>query len=206
MLNCFKGRQYSIRTSWGHGWAVQTSLMAGFDKIISFDMGGTSTDVAHYNGNTSGHLKIAGVRLRTPMMAIHTVAAGAVRFCNSMAHVIGWDQSQLGESGTSFVFWGGPGDSCNVMVSYSQFLSQGVWSNEICRWMPLWYTKSLPPGKGNGDNRTSEQVASGFLAIAVEKWRVLSKDIPSARLRCFGTFLCFLGEQKHACLIADALG
>jgi 5-oxoprolinase (ATP-hydrolysing) len=58
--------------------AVQTSLMAGFDKIISFDMGGTSTDVAHYNGEyeRTFETEIAGVRLRTPMMAIHTVAAG----------------------------------------------------------------------------------------------------------------------------------
>jgi len=54
--------------------------MAGFDKIISFDMGGTSTDVAHYNGEyeRTFETEIAGVRLRTPMMAIHTVAAGGV--------------------------------------------------------------------------------------------------------------------------------
>ena len=64
--------------------AVQTSLMAGFNKIISFDMGGTSTDVAHYasgNSQTTEYertfeTEVAGVRLRTPMMAIHTVAAG----------------------------------------------------------------------------------------------------------------------------------
>lgn len=58
--------------------AVQTSLMAGFEKIISFDMGGTSTDVAHYNGEyeRTFETEVAGVRLRTPMMAIHTVAAG----------------------------------------------------------------------------------------------------------------------------------
>ncbi|MDB9481685.1 hydantoinase/oxoprolinase family protein, partial [Dolichospermum circinale CS-537/05] len=54
--------------------AVQTSLLAGFNKIISFDMGGTSTDVAHYNGEYERTLEaeVAGVRFRTPMMAIHT--------------------------------------------------------------------------------------------------------------------------------------
>ncbi|NBD18904.1 MAG: 5-oxoprolinase, partial [Cyanobacteria bacterium] len=58
--------------------AVKTSLIAGYDKIISFDMGGTSTDVAHYAGEYERSLEteIAGVRLKTPMMAIHTVAAG----------------------------------------------------------------------------------------------------------------------------------
>ena len=58
--------------------AVQTSLKAGFDKIITFDMGGTSTDVAHFNGEYEREFEteIAGVRLRSPVMAIHTVAAG----------------------------------------------------------------------------------------------------------------------------------
>ena len=58
--------------------AVQTSKKAGFDKIITFDMGGTSTDVAHFNGEYEREFEteIAGVRLRSPVMAIHTVAAG----------------------------------------------------------------------------------------------------------------------------------
>ena len=58
--------------------AVRTSAMAGYDKIISFDMGGTSTDVAHYDGEyeRSFETLVAGVRMRAPMMQIHTVAAG----------------------------------------------------------------------------------------------------------------------------------
>jgi len=73
--------------------AVQTSLMAGFDKIISFDMGGTSTDVAHYNGNMSGHLKRKLLVRLTPMMAIHTSQLGRsiLQFDGSRV-----DQSQLG--------------------------------------------------------------------------------------------------------------
>ncbi|WP_316426772.1 hydantoinase/oxoprolinase family protein [Leptolyngbya boryana] len=58
--------------------AVKTSALAGFDKIIGFDMGGTSTDVSHFNGQyeRTFETEVAGVRLRSPMMAIHTVAAG----------------------------------------------------------------------------------------------------------------------------------
>src|SRR4029077_12325116 len=62
--------------------AVRTSLMAGFNKIIGFDMGGTSTDVSHFAGTQLSDLErvfetqVAGVRMRAPMMSIHTVAAG----------------------------------------------------------------------------------------------------------------------------------
>jgi 5-oxoprolinase (ATP-hydrolysing) len=58
--------------------AVKTSAMAGFDQIIGFDMGGTSTDVSHFNGEyeRTFETEVAGVRLRAPMMSIHTVAAG----------------------------------------------------------------------------------------------------------------------------------
>ena len=58
--------------------AVRTAGMANFDKLITFDMGGTSTDVAHFNGEfeRAFDTKVAGVRIRAPMMRIHTVAAG----------------------------------------------------------------------------------------------------------------------------------
>jgi len=73
-----------------------------FDKIISFDMGGTSTDVAHYNGEyeRTFETEIAGVRLRTPMMAIHTVAGGGsiLQFDGARYR---W--TRVSESGTSFV-------------------------------------------------------------------------------------------------------
>src|SRR5690606_5864192 len=57
---------------------VRTSRLAGFDKVIGFDMGGTSTDVSHYAGELEREFEnpVAGVRLRAPMLAIHTVAAG----------------------------------------------------------------------------------------------------------------------------------
>ena len=58
--------------------AVETSRMGGFEKIIGFDMGGTSTDVSHYDGEfeRAFETEVAGVRMRAPMMRIHTVAAG----------------------------------------------------------------------------------------------------------------------------------
>jgi 5-oxoprolinase (ATP-hydrolysing) len=70
--------------------AVQTAQMAGFDKIIGFDMGGTSTDVSHYNGTyeRAFDTEVAGVRIRAPMMRIHTVAAGG----GSILHY-GWPLS-----------------------------------------------------------------------------------------------------------------
>jgi len=144
MLNCFKERQYSIGPA-GVVGAVQTSLMAGFDKIISFDMGGTSTDVAHYNGEyeRTFETEIAGVRLRTPMMAIHTVAAGGGSILQFDGSRYRWDRVSWGEW-TSFVFarsLDGDGLQCDggqlQPVSFPRCLEQ----MEICRWMPLWYTK-----------------------------------------------------------------
>src|SRR5207248_10550934 len=63
--------------------AVEVSRLAGFDKIIGFDMGGTSTDVTHYPGESDRSFvtEVAGVRLRAPMMRIHTVAAGVCSIC-----------------------------------------------------------------------------------------------------------------------------
>ena len=64
--------------------AVETAAQAGFERIISFDMGGTSTDVAHYDGvyERAFETLVAGVRMRAPMMLIHTVAAGGGSICH----------------------------------------------------------------------------------------------------------------------------
>src|SRR5262249_13818699 len=63
--------------------AVETARLAGFDRIIGFDMGGTSTDVSHYAGEyeRAFETQVAGVRMRAPMMRIHTVAAGGGSIC-----------------------------------------------------------------------------------------------------------------------------
>ncbi len=105
--------------------AVQTSLSAGFDKIISFDMGGTSTDVAHYNGEyeRTFETEIAGVRLRTPMMAIHTVAAGggSILQFDGARYRVG-PESAGANPGPASYLKGGPltVTDCNVMVGKLQ--------------------------------------------------------------------------------------
>ncbi|MGB2496695.1 MAG: hydantoinase/oxoprolinase N-terminal domain-containing protein, partial [Candidatus Puniceispirillaceae bacterium] len=63
--------------------AVRTAEQAGFDKVITFDMGGTSTDVAHYENAYERVFEtvVAGVRMQAPMLLIHTVAAGGGSLC-----------------------------------------------------------------------------------------------------------------------------
>src|SRR6476661_8083766 len=101
--------------------AVQTSKKAGFDKIITFDMGGTSTDVAHFNGEYEREFEteIAGVRLRSPVMAIHTVAAGggSIVFFDGARYRVG-PESAGANPGPACYRKGGPltVTDCNVML------------------------------------------------------------------------------------------
>jgi len=197
--------------------AVQTSLMAGFDKIISFDMGGTSTDVAHYNGEyeRTFETEIAGVRLRTPMMAIHTVAAGggSILQFDGARYRVG-PESAGANPGPASYSKGGPltVTDCNVMVGKLQpeFFPKVFGQNgdlpldaEVVRQKFAQLVEEI------GDRRTREQVASGFLAIAVEKMATAIKKISLQRGYDVSeyTLCCFGGAGgQHACLIADALG
>ncbi|MBV9388035.1 MAG: hydantoinase B/oxoprolinase family protein [Chroococcidiopsidaceae cyanobacterium CP_BM_ER_R8_30] len=197
--------------------AVQTSLIARFDKIISFDMGGTSTDVAHFNGEYERifETEIAGVRLRTPMMAIHTVAAGGgsiVQFDGARYRV--GPESAGANPGPAAYSRGGPltVTDCNVMVGKLQpeFFPQVFGPNgdlplnaEVVRQKFAQLVQEI------GDGRTPEQVASGFLVIAVEKMATAIKKISLQRGYDVSnyTLCCFGGAGgQHACLIADALG
>ncbi|PIG92234.1 hydantoinase B/oxoprolinase family protein [Gloeocapsopsis sp. IPPAS B-1203] len=197
--------------------AVQTSLIAGFDKIISFDMGGTSTDVAHYNGEyeRTFETEVAGVRLRTPMMAIHTVAAGggSILHFDGARYRVG-PESAGAHPGPAAYAKGGSltVTDCNVMVGKLQpeFFPQVFGVNgdlpldaEVVRQKFAELTREI------GDDRTPEQVASGFLAIAVEKMANAIKKISLQRGYDVSeyTLCCFGGAGgQHACLIADALG
>jgi 5-oxoprolinase (ATP-hydrolysing) len=114
--------------------AVQTSRQAGYDRVIGFDMGGTSTDVSHYRGEyeRTFETEVAGVRLRSPMMAIHTVAAGGgsiVSFDGSRYRV--GPESAGAYPGPACYRHGGPlaVTDCNVMVGKLQpdFFPPGVW-------------------------------------------------------------------------------
>lgn len=204
--------------------AVETSLMAGFDKIISFDMGGTSTDVAHFNGEYEREFEteIAGVRLRSPMMAIHTVAAGggSIAFFDGSRYRVG-PESAGANPGPACYRRGGPltVTDCNVMLGkiHPEFFPKVFGPQgdlpldvEVVRrkFEELAIAMSTA-GYAYGDGRTAEQVAAGFLAIAVEKMaNAIEKislqrgyDVSEYTLCCFGG-----AGGQHACAIADALG
>ncbi|MFQ3636315.1 MAG: hydantoinase/oxoprolinase family protein, partial [Cyanobacteriota bacterium] len=209
--------------------AVKTSQQAGFDKIIGFDMGGTSTDVSHFSGEyeRTFETEVAGVRLRAPMMAIHTVAAGGGSICqfDGARYRVG-PASAGAHPGPACYRKGGPltVTDCNVMLGkiQPQFFPAvfGPAGNlpldaDIVRekFSALAAEISASTGDGRfakGSRRESpEQVAEGFLAIAIEKMASAIKkisiqrgyDITEYTLCCFGG-----AGGQHACRIAESLG
>ncbi len=201
--------------------AVKTSTAAGFDKIIGFDMGGTSTDVSHFNGEyeRTFETEIAGVRLRAPMMSIHTVAAGGgsiVTFDGSRCRV--GPQSAGAHPGPACYRKGGSltVTDCNVRLGKIQpeffphvFGSEGNLPLDRDIVQQKFATLSAEIHEKTGDCRTDEQVAAGFLAIAIDKMANAIKkisvqrgyDVTQYTLCCFGG-----AGGQHACLIAEALG
>jgi 5-oxoprolinase (ATP-hydrolysing) len=201
--------------------AVQTSLQAGFQQIIGFDMGGTSTDVSHFNGEyeRTFETEVAGVRLRAPMMAIHTVAAGGgsiLRFDGSRYRV--GPESAGAYPGPTCYRNGGPltVTDCNVMVGKIQpdffpavFGPEGNLPLDRAAVEQAFTELTDTIHAKTGDTRTPEQVAEGFLTIAIDKMANAIKkisvqrgyDVTEYTLCCFGG-----AGGQHACLIADALG
>ncbi|WP_366558169.1 hydantoinase B/oxoprolinase family protein [Okeania sp. SIO3B5] len=203
--------------------AVQTSKMAGFHQIISFDMGGTSTDVAHYAGAENKTIEyerefeteIAGVRLRTPMMSIHTVAAGggSILFFDGARYRVG-PESAGANPGPAAYGKGGPltVTDCNVMVGKIQpefFPKVFGKDGNLPLNLEIVREKFTQLAAEIGNSKKPEEVASGYLAIAVEKMANAIKkislekgyDVSEYTLCCFGG-----AGGQHACLIADALG
>jgi 5-oxoprolinase (ATP-hydrolysing) len=197
--------------------AVQTSLIAGFDKIITFDMGGTSTDVAHYAGEyeRTFETEVAGVRLRSPMMAIHTVAAGggSIIYFDGSRYRVG-PSSAGANPGPACYRQGGPltVTDCNVMVGKLQpeFFPKAFGENaDLPLDVEVVQQKFNALARQIGDGRSPEEVAAGFLAIAVDKMANAIKKISLERGYDVSeyTLCCFGGAGgQHACLIADALG
>ena len=201
--------------------AVKTSAMAGFSKIIGFDMGGTSTDVSHYNGEYERTLEteIAGVRIRAPMMAIHTVAAGG-------GSILRFDAGryQVGpESAGAYpgpVCYGNLGPltvtDANVMVGKLQpdyfpavFGAAGDLPLDGAIVRARFVTLAAEIQAMTGDTRSSVEVAAGFLAIAIDKMAAAIKKISSQRGYDVSDYVlcCFGGAGgQHACLLAEALG
>ncbi len=216
--NIFQGKDSILSgPAGGIVGAVKTSKMAGFEKIISFDMGGTSTDVAHYNGEyeRSYETEIAGVRLRTPMMSIHTVAAGggSIVQYDGARYRVGPESAGANPGPACYGKGGGlTVTDCNVMLGKLQpdFFPQVFGINADS---PL--DREVVGDKfqelvtGIGDGRTAEEVASGFIAIAIDKMANAIKKISLQRGYDVSkyTLCCFGGAGgQHACLIAKALG
>ena len=225
--------------------AVQTSLQAGYDKIITFDMGGTSTDVAHYKREYGerAHKKgeygerahgertkedsyerafeteVAGVRLRSPMMAIHTVAAGG-------GSVLGFDGDRLtvgpksagAHPGPACYRNGGPltVTDCNVMVGKIQpcffpkvFGPNGDQPLDRQHVETKFIELSKQVAAATGVCKSPEEIAEGYLAIAIDNMANAIKkisvqrgyDIEDYALSCFGA-----AGGQHACRLAETLG
>jgi 5-oxoprolinase (ATP-hydrolysing) len=196
---------------------AETARLAGFDKVIGFDMGGTSTDVAHFAGEyeRSFETEVAGVRLRVPMLRVHTVAAGggSILFYDGTRFRVG-PQSAGADPGPRCYRRAGPltVTDANVMVGKLRAAT---------------FPKIFGPGRDQpldedavreaftelaaeiGDGRTPEDVADGFIRIAVENMANAIKkisvqrgyDVTEYALNCFGS-----AGGQHACQIADTLG
>lgn len=200
---------------------VKTASKAGYKQIIGFDMGGTSTDVTHFKGEyeRSFETLVAGVRMRAPMMQIHTVAAGGgsiLRFDGSRYRV--GPESAGAIPGPASYRRGGPltVTDCNVLLGKIQcdyFPSVfGKQANQTLdldivrnKFAELKREINLTTGKDS----TVEEVAIGFLRIAIENMANAIKkisiergyDVTEYTLNCFGG-----AAGQHACLVADALG
>ncbi|NPE30725.1 5-oxoprolinase [Methanococcoides sp. SA1] len=201
--------------------AATVSAVAGFKEIISFDMGGTSTDVAHYNGKyeRSFENEIDGIHLYSPMMHIHTVAAGggSILHYENGRFQVGPD-SAGSEPGPACYRKGGPltVTDCNVMLSkvipeyFPQvFGDSGTLPLDTGTVHAKFEEMASIISKESGKSISPEEVAEGFLTVAVENMGNAIKKISTQRgydLKSY-TLCCFGGAgAQHACLVADSLG
>ncbi len=201
--------------------AARTAAAAGFDRVIGFDMGGTSTDVALYAGQfeRATETEIAGVRLRVPMMAIHTVAAGG-------GSILGFDGARLmagpGSAGAN------PGPLCyrhggpltvtdaNLLLGKIQpahfpaiFGPRGDEPLDAAAVRDAFDRLAEEVARATGRPRTPLALAEGFVRIAVAHMAGAIREITLRRGHDASRFTlaCFGGAGgQHACLVADALG
>jgi 5-oxoprolinase (ATP-hydrolysing) len=200
---------------------ARTSRLAGFDKVIGFDMGGTSTDVSHYAGEFEREFEslVAGVRMRAPMMAIHTVAAGggSILTFDGTRYRVG-PESAGANPGPASYRRGGPlaVTDANLMLGKiqpdyfpkvfgphaDQPLARDV---VVARFAAL----AQQIHAATGDRRAPEEVAEGFIDIAVGNMANAIKSISVQRGHDVTeyTLATFGGAGgQHACRVADALG
>ena len=196
---------------------AETGRQAGFDRLIGFDMGGTSTDVSHFDGEyeRAFETEVAGVRMRAPMMLIHTVAAGG----GSILHFDG-ARFRVGPDSAG----ANPGPKCYRRGGPLAVTDANVMVGKL---IPDFFPKIFGPAQDQpldddavrhgfnnlaqkvGGKPTPEEIADGFIKIAVENMANAIKKISVQRgydvtryaLNCFGG-----AGGQHACLVADALG
>ncbi|HEY3879418.1 MAG TPA: hydantoinase B/oxoprolinase family protein [Trebonia sp.] len=200
---------------------ARTAAVAGFDRVIGFDMGGTSTDVSHFAGEFERQYEteVAGVRLRSPMLSIHTVAAGG-------GSVLRFDDGryQVGPESAGAL----PGPACYGHGGPLTVTDANVLLGRV---QPAYFPRVFGPGgdepldsgpardafanlaeriaAATGDDRDPAEVAAGFLEIAVQNMANAIKKISVQRgydvtryvLSTFGG-----AGGQHACAVADALG
>jgi 5-oxoprolinase (ATP-hydrolysing) len=201
--------------------AARTAAMAGIDRVIGFDMGGTSTDVALYDGafERAFETAVAGVRIRAPMMAINTVAAGggSILHFDGARFRVGPDSAGA-DPGPACYRRGGPltVTDANVCVGKIQpahfppiFGPNGDQKLDAGVVEEKFSALADEIADATGDRRSPQQVAEGFLQIAVANMANAIKQVSVQKghdasrfaLQCFGG-----AGGQHACLVADALG
>lgn len=200
---------------------AKAASAAGFERAIGFDMGGTSTDVSHYAGSyeRTSESVVAGVRLRAPMMNIHTIAAGGGSICRfDGARFRVGPESAGADPGPASYRRGGPltVTDCNVMVGKVQpaffpavFGPDGDQPLDADVVAEKFSELAAEVERATGVKRDPREIASGFLAIAVDNVANAIKQISIARGYDVTTYtlVCFGGAGgQHACLVADALG
>jgi 5-oxoprolinase (ATP-hydrolysing) len=193
------------------------SALAGFDRVIGFDMGGTSTDVSHYAGTLPRVLNttVAGVRLRAPMLDIHTVAAGggSILHFDGSRYRVGPDSAGA-DPGPACYRRGGPlaVTDANVMLGRIQpayFPSVFGEAGDQPLDADVVRDRFVALAREIGDGRTPEEVADGFLQIAVANMANAVKKISVQKGHdVTGYVLTTFGGAggQHACAVADALG
>ncbi|MBB5931680.1 hydantoinase B/oxoprolinase family protein [Streptomyces echinatus] len=200
---------------------ARMSQRAGFDRVIGFDMGGTSTDVSHFAGAYERVFttRIAGVRLRAPMLDIHTVAAGggSVLHFDGSRYRVGPDSAGA-DPGPACYRAGGPltVTDANVMLGRIQparfpavFGPDGDQPLDAALVRDRFSALAREIHDRTGDDRTPEQVAEGYLQIAVANIANAVKrisvqkghDVTRYALTTFGG-----AGGQHACRVADSLG
>jgi 5-oxoprolinase (ATP-hydrolysing) len=194
---------------------ARTAAEAGFDRVIGFDMGGTSTDVSHFAGTYERTVErmVAGVRVRAPMLEIHTVAAGGGSVCHydGARFRVGPDSAGA-VPGPACYRRGGPLTitDCNVVLGKirpERF--PAVFGPRADQSIDVAASHALCAAIGAQAGMSPLEAAEGFVRIAVDNMANAIKQISIARghdvsrytLQCFGG-----AGGQHACLVADALG